>query len=133
MGKVRQLCKEMICGLVMWCVVILVPLMIVSESRVAVFFGVVVGGLVSVIVVFHMYRHLDIALDMDAKRAKGHMQFAVIQRFIIMAVVLGVSMVYYSWIHPIGVVFGLFGIKITALFYPVYHKLFEKRYAGRNH
>lgn len=131
MGKARQLRKELICGLIAWCVVILIPLMICSENRLSVFLGVATGGLTASGILFHMYRHLEIALDMDVKPARRHMQFAVTQRFVIMAVVLAVSMMYYQWVHPVGTVLGLFGIKITALFYPKYHTLFVKWHEGR--
>jgi hypothetical protein len=36
-----------------------------------------------------------------------------------MAVVLGVSMLGYRFVHPVGTVLGLFGIKISALMQPV--------------
>jgi hypothetical protein len=79
-----------------------------------------------------MYRHLDIALDMDVKYAQRHIQTAALQRFFLMGAVVAVSFVLSDYIHPVGVILGLFGVKITALLNPILHKhLLGKRAAGK--
>lgn len=131
MRKAKQIRKEMCIGLVIWAFVILVvleilciPLQINHFSMAA---GVVTGTVAAVIIIWHMYRHLDIALDMDAGHAQRHTQMAAMQRMFIMAFVMGVSFYLWQYIHPAGVIFGIFGIKITAFLNPAIHKRMEKR------
>jgi hypothetical protein len=40
-----------------------------------------------------------------------------------MAVVLAVTMTQYRYVHPIGTVLGMFGMKISAFMQPKIHKL----------
>lgn len=131
MRKAKQVCREMLIGLGLWALVILVILELLCIplhiNHFAMAAGVVVGTIAAVIVILHMYRHLDIALDMDAGHAQRHIQIAAMQRMFIMAVVMGVAFYLWRYIHPAGVVFGLFGIKITAFLHPSLHKWLEKR------
>ena len=69
-----------------------------------------------------MYKHLDIALDMDPENARKHTLKSAFQRTFIMAAVLMVSMIWYSYVHPIGVVLGLMGVKMTAYMQPYVHR-----------
>lgn len=131
MRKTKQTRKEMFIGLIIWAFVILVvleilcvPLRINHFSMAA---GAVIGIVAAVIIIQHMYRHLDIALDMDAGHAQRHTQMAAMQRMFIMAFVMGVSFYLWQYIHPAGVIFGIFGIKITAFLNPIIHKWFERK------
>lgn len=99
---------------------------IVSDHRWAMLSGTVIGGLVAVGMLFHMFRHLDIALDMDPKHASSHTQGAAIRRMVMMAVCMGGSMYLYQYIHPMGVVLGLFGVKIGAFLQPTVHRFCER-------
>ena len=67
-------------------------------------------------------KHLDIALDMDPENARKHTLKSAFQRTFIMAAVLMVSMIWYSYVHPIGVVLGLMGVKMTAYMQPYVHR-----------
>lgn len=117
-------------GLVIWGVAVLVVLEIVASNKLAMAAGVLAGLLAAAGLILHMYRHLDIALDMDSGHAQRHTQFAAMQRLAIMAVVLAVSMTQYQYIHPVGTVFGIFGVKICALMQPWVHKMRQKRKNG---
>lgn len=97
-------------------------LVIVMRSKGAVFAGSILGGATAAGLLWHMYRHLDIALDMDPKHASRHAQMAALQRFGIMVVVLAASMYFYHYIHPVGTVVGIFGLKIAAFMQPSIHK-----------
>lgn len=124
--QAKQVCREMLAGLVIWMAVIMLLLAIVAEHKLAALAGVLVGTAAAAGLALHMYRHLDIALDMDAKHAQTHTQVAAFQRMFIMAAVIGVSMVFSGYAHPVGVVLGLFGIKATALLNPVIHKQMQR-------
>lgn len=130
MRQAKQIVTEMMIGLAVWGVVVLVVLLIVAQNKLAAAAGVLVGLLTAAGLIFHMYRHLDIALDMDKGQAQRHTQFAAMQRMAIMAVVLAVSMTQYRYIHPIGTVLGIFGLKICAFLQPWVHKMRQKRKNG---
>lgn len=127
MRQAKQVCKELMIGLVIWAILAALVLTIIATHRLAMIAGVFAGALTAAGLLFHMYRHLDIALDMDARHAQSHTQFAVIKRIFIMGIVLAVSMVYPQYIHPVGTVCGMFGMKIAAFIYPVLHKYLSKR------
>lgn len=126
MREAGQVCREMLAGLIIWMIVTAVLLAVIATNKPAALAGVFVGTITAAGVILHMYRHLDIALDMDAKHAQAHTQVAAFQRMFIMAAVIGVSMVFSGYIHPVGVVLGLFGVKATALCNPLIHKQMQK-------
>lgn len=122
MRKARKILNEMMIGLVVWLIPVLIILLIIAHNKIAMVLGVLWGGVWAEVLLLHMYRHLDIALDMDPKHAQGHVQFAAIKRMFIMAVVIVVSMTAYRYIHPVGTVFGIYGMKISAYLQPMVHK-----------
>lgn len=126
MRQAKQVCREMLAGLVIWMAAIALLLAVIATNKPAALAGVVVGTAAAAGLVLHMYRHLDIALDMDAKHAQAHTQVAAFQRMFVMAVVIGLSMAGSKYVHPVGVVLGLFGVKATALCNPVIHKQMQK-------
>jgi hypothetical protein len=130
MRQVRQIVTEMMIGLAVWGVFVLVVLEIVSHGRLAMAAGVLLGVITAAGLIFHMCRHLDIALDMDSGHAQSHTQVAAVQRLVIMAVVLALSMTQYRYIHPVGTVCGIYGLKISAFLQPQVHKL-RSRYRSR--
>ena len=67
-----------------------------------------------------------IALDMDAKHAQSHTQFAAFKRMFFVGVIMAAALVLPQYVHPIGVVFGIVGLKITALMYPKLHPVIQK-------
>lgn len=130
MKPVKKLLREMIFGMAVWAVGISILLMFVSiwihVHPAAMAFGVIVGSFTAVGLLFHMYKHLDIALDMQPDRAGRHTQFAAMKRMLIMAVVMAVSFLFMEYLHPAGVAFGILGMKASALMYPKLHIFLEK-------
>lgn len=127
MRQARQVRRELLIGLGIWTVPILVLLAVFRGNHLAAVLGTLLGTAVAAVLIFHMYRHLDIALDMDAKHAQSHIQIASFQRVFIMGAVLAVSFMFPIYFDPVGVVLGIFGVKISALMYPVLHPQYEKR------
>ncbi len=127
MRKAKRLLKEMLAGLVVWLIPVLAVLLIIAKNKISVVMGVLLGGAAAVILLLHMYRHIDIALDMDERGARRHTQFASAVRFVIMAAVLSVSMVFYKYFQPIGTVLGIFGVKMAAYLQPSVHKFAVSR------
>ena len=123
MRQAKQTLKELMAGLAVWGAAVLAILMIVPRHRLAVACGLILGLAVAAWLLWHMYHHLDIALDLDEKHAGRHMQASSMKRFLVMAVVLAVTMTQYRYVHPIGTVLGMFGMKISAFMQPKIHKL----------
>ena len=128
MKKAKVILKEMIIGLFIWSLPVLAILTLIAENKPAVICGVIVGIFSAAGIIFHMYRHLDIALDMDSENARKHTLKSSFQRTFIMAAVLMVSMIWYGYIHPIGVVLGLMGVKMTAYIQPYVHRFLQKKF-----
>lgn len=126
MKKAKQILREMMIGLGVWLLLVLIILEIIYRGSLNIMFGVLSGGAAAAVLLVHMYHHLDIALDMDAKHAQRHVQIAALQRFAIMAVVLAAAMIGYRYAHPVGAVLGIFGVKLCAYFQPVVHKVIDK-------
>ncbi len=127
MRQARRVCKEMMIGLAVWSIPVAVILTVLARHHVAMVAGVLLGTLTAAGLLWHMLHHLDIALDMDAGHAQRHTQLAAIRRMMIMGAVLAGSMLYPQYAHPVGTVFGMFGMKISALLYPALHKQIQKR------
>lgn len=126
MRQAKQICKEMLIGLVIWMAAVGLVLAVIASHKLAAVGGAVFGTAVAAGLVLHMYRHLDIALDMDARHAQTHTQVAALQRMFFMGLAVAVSMLLSEYIHPVGVVLGIFGVKITALFNPLLHTKLQK-------
>lgn len=127
MRQAKKVCKEMLVGLIGWVVLTGVILAIMIQNHLAAIGGSVFGGIVAAGILFHMYRHLDIALDMDAAHAQRHIQVSAIQRMFFMGAALVVSFLLSTYIHPIGVIVSLFGVKVTALTNPFLHRILSGR------
>ena len=123
MKKAKQILKEMFAGLLVWLLLVLIILVIIASNKLAAAAGVLSGGAAAAGLLLHMFHNLDIALGLDVKHAQKHMQLAALKRFFFMALVLAVSMAGYKYIHPAGVVLGLFGMKISAYLQPAVHKM----------
>ncbi len=123
MKKAKQILKEMFAGLLVWLLLVLIILVIIARHKLAVAAGVLCGGAAAAGLLLHMFHNLDIALGLDVKHAQKHMQLATLKRFFFMALVLAVSMAGYKYIHPVGTVLGLFGMKISAYMQPLVHKM----------
>lgn len=123
MKQTRQLLTDMMIGLGIWGIAVLIVLEILAHNKLAAAGGVLVGILTAVWLIFHMCRHLDIALDMDSGHAQRHVQLAAMKRFVVMGAVLAASMIWYQYFHPVGTVLGMFGVKICALMQPQVHRL----------
>lgn len=127
MRQARRLLKEMMISAAVWTVLTAVVLLVVSRGNLAMAGGCLLGGAACQLLLWHMFRHLDIALDLDPKRASRHIQVAAMQRMGIMAVTLAVSMYFYQYAHPLGTILTLFGVKISAFVHPFIEKHGKKR------
>lgn len=127
MKQAKQTVRDLLEGLAVWGVFAFAVLEIISTHKLAVALGLLAGLATAAGLFFHMYHHLDIALDMDSGQAQRHMTFASMQRLAIMAVVLTLAMTQYRYLHPVGTVLGIFGMKISVLMQPLLQKIKTRR------
>lgn len=113
----------MFAGLAVWLLLVLIILVIIAAHKAAAALGVLFGGCTAAGLLLHMYHHLDIALDMDVKHAQSHIQSSAMKRMFLMAVAVAVSMAGYRYVHPLGTILGLFGMKVSAYLQPAVHKI----------
>lgn len=127
MKQAKQTVKDLLAGLAVWGILVLIVLEIVSAHKLAVALGLLAGLATAAGLFWHMYHHLDIALDMDSGHAQRHIMFASMQRLAIMAVVLAISMTQYRYFHPVGTVLGIFGMKMSAFMQPLWRLVSGKK------
>ena len=94
MREAKKILKEMIIGVFIWSLPVLVMLAFIAENKPAAVCGVLAGAFAAAGIIYHMYKHLDIALDMDPENARKHTLKSAFQRTFIMAAVLMVSMIW---------------------------------------
>lgn len=126
MRQARQVLKELMISSILWTLIVTILFVVISRGRLSMLFGGLLGGMTALLLLWHMFHHLDIALDMDSTHASKHVQFASLQRLGIMAVTLAVCMIFYEYAHPIPAILTLFGVKLSALSYPKMHPHYEK-------
>lgn len=126
MRQAKQILREMMISSGIWTLAVALVLVIVGGNKLSMLFGALLGGLAAIGILWHMFHHLDIALDLEPKQAARHTQMAAVRRVAIMAAALAVSMYFYQYAHPLGTVLTLFGIKLSAFAQPVVHRLYEK-------
>lgn len=123
MSSAKETLRELQLGIGLWGVLVLLAGMFcLRNDRLAYGAGAIAGVLTALYLSWNMYHHLDIALSEDKQFAKKHVQIWAVMRLIVMALVVGMSMVFYTYVHPIGVVLGIWGLKIAAWTQPMIHK-----------
>lgn len=86
--------------------------------------ALIIGLLGDVLLVYSMYSSLDKALDMNSNKARS---FVTLHAFLRLGGVCALMIVgiLIDWTAFVGVVVGLLGLKISALFNPVIKKYFR--------
>ena len=123
-NKTKEIVKDLLTGIGLWVVLtIVIGCLFLHRDTRSYICGVLVGGGAAVFLVYNMHRHLDIALSsMDMAFAESHVRKWAMIRLFIMALVVGGAMVFYTYVHPVGVVVGIWGLKVAAWLQPKVHK-----------
>lgn len=64
MKQVKQVLKELMISSILWTAIVTLLFVIISRGRVSMLFGGLFGGAAALVLLWHMFRHLDIALVM---------------------------------------------------------------------
>ncbi|MCR5823219.1 MAG: hypothetical protein K6G60_02200 [Lachnospiraceae bacterium] len=88
--------------------------------------GILLGMSVAWFMVIHMYHVLEKAMLCDKKHAKNKTKLGALVRMFVMVGALIVSAVLPAYISMVGVMVGIFALKIAALTQPLIDKVFSK-------
>lgn len=94
-------------------------------------FGVLLGAATAGLMLWHLYRSLDCALDMDADSADKYMRKRTTFRMLMAGAALAVGALFPDWFQVIGVFFGVLCLKFAAYLQPLTHKVIQLLSKGR--
>lgn len=115
--------KEVILGIwIIAAIVILAGVFFVSNP-IAYVLGQLVGSLTATLMMIHLYRSIDVELDLPEKKAVNHAKLTSALRSVIELLVLAGSFYVSQWIFPLTVLAGLLSRKFAALLVPWMEKV----------
>lgn len=88
--------------------------------------GEIVGSGTASLLMLHMYRSIDIELDLPEKKSVNHSRIMIMIRSLIELGVLFGSFYIANWVLPYTVLAGLFGRKFAPMLVPVMEKFLKK-------
>lgn len=91
--------------------------------------GEVVGSATASLMMLHLYRSLDIELDLPEKKAVNHAKFTSVVRSLIEIALLAGSFFIAEWVMPYTVLAGLLARKFAAMLVPLMERI---RTRGKN-
>ena len=127
MREEKQTFVEMMIGIALSSLIITVVGAIIVPNKLSFVFGTLFGGAIAVFVLFLMYRSIEKALSMDEKNAESYTTKTAIYRLAIMASALVIGILCPKLINVIGVLLGLFTLKVSAYLQPLVHKVFANK------
>lgn len=103
-----------------------------SEDRLTYTFGLLFGVLISIVLIHHMAKTLDYALDLQEKEATKYVKKQSFLRLFIMLLALMVGF-HLEIFNFLTVILGMLGLKIGALFAPwILKRLYPDSYITKD-
>ncbi len=119
MDQVKETLTGLLIGMGVYSVIVEIIGIIFSEDILSYTLGLLVGVVVAVILIIHMKRTLDDALDLPQDDAIRYMRKKTVFRIVMMLVALLGSMLALR-VSFFGVLLGLFSMKMGALIAPFF-------------
>lgn len=123
--NMNETVKEMWVGAFIWGVVCELASVWWVEDPLSVSLGILIGMLLAVSGIWHMWKMLDNALDRGAG-AQKYLTIRNLLRFLVFVLVFAVLMLT-KWANPLAAFAALMGIKVSAYLQPFVHNYREKR------
>ena len=121
MNQVKETLTGLLIGIGVYSVIVEIIGIIFSEDILSYTLGLLVGVVVAVILIIHMTRTLDDALDLPQDDATRYMRKKTVFRIVLMlAALLGAMLVPH--VNFFTVLLGLLGMKVGALMAPFFLK-----------
>ena len=117
--------KEMWIGVVIWGVLSELVTVWFVEDKVNCALGVLIGCILAMAGVWHMWMVLERALDLGSG-AQKYLTARSWMRYGVFVLIFGVLMIS-EWANPLTAFLGLMGMKAAAFMQPTVHKIIMKR------
>lgn len=114
---------EVIIGIWILAVIVTLSGVFFVTNPLAYILGEVVGSVTASAMMLHLYRSIDIELDLPESKAVNHSRVSGMVRSIIEIAVLFGSFYLAQWVSPYTVLAGLLARKVAALMVPFMEKI----------
>ena len=118
----KKTLNRMLLGILLYAVPFCIIGVIVVDSKLSFFVGLILGCIIAAFNAIHLYKSLDYCLDLDPESAEKTMKKKTMFRFIIMLSAVGVAFCFPNVVNPVGLFLGMMGLKISAYFEPFIHR-----------
>ena len=132
METAKKTLIEVITGIWILAGIVIIAGVFWVSNPVAYVLGELVGSLTASLMMLHLYRSLDIEMDLKRKSAVDHSRIMSVVRSVLEIAVLAGSLFFSHWISPVTVFAGLFSRKISAVCVPFIKRRREKRKKDNN-
>lgn len=123
----KQTLKELLYGIFICMIIFGILGAIIVNNKISFILGLLFGTLVACILVSHMYKTLNIALDFDEHSATKYIKKKAIIRVIVMGIAVGIALMFPNIFMPIGVIIGILELKVSAYLQPFTNKYITKK------
>lgn len=119
----RRTLQGLLFGIAAFGMIELVLLLLLCKNRIAATLGLLLGLWIAVVNSIYIYRSLERVLELDEKNSVKAMRGPVMIRYCFMAFIITLSLLHPQIFSPIGVILGLFSMKLSAYIQPFFmHK-----------
>lgn len=122
--KIDTTVKEMWIGILIWGILCELVMIWFVKDKAGCSLGLLIGCVLALAGVFHMWSVLDKALELG-DGAQKFMTAKSLIRYAVFVVCFGVIMVT-KWANPLTAFLGLMGIKMAAYLQPVIHRILTR-------
>lgn len=120
--------KEMGAGILIMSALFLAIGIWIAGNKLSYVLGILLGMSIAIAVLWHMYKGLDEALDLDEHMAVKYMRKKSIIRLVMMGLAVGAACMLPDIFNPFAVVIGVLALKFAAYIQPLVHKyIFKKK------
>lgn len=126
MNEGKQTFRELLIGIALLGLLLVIVGIFWTETRLYYYFGLLLGLIMSIALVYDMYSSLERGLTMDTEHASSYFKKKVMVRLGMVVVVLFIA-IYIKQIQIISVMLGMLTLKFSAYLQPLTHKLFMKK------
>lgn len=131
MREDRKTFWDLMVGIVLFSALFGIIGAMLAEDTMAFFLGVVLGGAVAAGLCVHMYKTLEVTLDMDEGRAQKRAYAMTGIRMFIMAAAVFAALRFSELLDVIGVVLGILTLKFAAFAQPLIRKGITTKIFGK--
>jgi len=118
----KKTLKGLLLGILLYTIPFVLIGIFIGKERTPYFLGLFLGIIVAMGLALNLYRSIEHCLLLDPESAEKTMKKKAVIRYIIMACAVGISFGFPNIIHPVGMFFGLLGLKVSAYVQPFIHR-----------